>query len=148
MNRLIKCLIVITVVLASCSKVKLHEDRIESDYWKVKSFWVDGIDSTEHVIYPEILGYKFVIEDEDDEKFYRFHRIYEIAADGSETSFGHWGRRKKNKMFLGNEYKYEKTGPIYNKFYYEEFEIVKLKNDFMSYELNADGKNYKIEFER
>ncbi|MBL4715723.1 MAG: hypothetical protein JKX95_03730 [Bacteroidia bacterium] len=126
----------------------MHENKIEGEYWKVKKFIVNDIDSTEYVKYSSVLGYRFAIEDDYRGKLNKFHRIYEVAADGSETSFGHWGRREKNKMFLGVEYKTEETGPFYHDHYYHAFDIISIKKDKMKYKLKLDDDTYEIEFER
>lgn len=136
------------LIFCSCNTVSIHENQIDEDYWVVTKFEVNGVDSTAFVQYASILGYRFIISDNDDEKFDRFHQIFEVAADGSEKLFGHWGRREKNQMFLGVEYKEEDTGPFYAEHYHHFFEIEKLSNNEMEYSLTLDGNTYELTFER
>lgn len=143
MNRILYFSLLLAT-LFSCKKSQ-QEKRIEGT-WKVIHYSVNNTDLTNTVIYSNILGYRFeYIEDKDTEKPYQ--NIYEVKTNNTETIFGHWGERKE-KMFLGVEYKNDRTGPFLEEHYYKFFNILKLNKNYMTYSLQDGNQFYKIQFQK
>lgn len=135
------------LILGSCKKSR-QEKRIEGT-WEVTSFVVNGIDSSEYVTYPDIRGYRFEYDESDKhDPDHAFHNLYEVKSNGTEAFFGHWGEREDDRMFLGVEYKQEKTGPFYSRHYYQYFDIEEIKRKEMKYTLREGNLFYEIEFEK
>ncbi|MFK7783797.1 MAG: hypothetical protein AB8B56_01710 [Crocinitomicaceae bacterium] len=139
-------------LIFGCSKSR-KERRIHEGVWVIKDYRVNGVDSTESVLYEDIVGYKFVLDGsrEDRKDNSTFDRIYAVMENGQELNFGHWGERDKKKMMLEPEYALMEnlpSKPFVSCGCFPTYDIVYIKKDEMKYSIEYDGISYDLTFEK